>query len=58
MKGIDEMMRYWNGYGVKKRNLEGQMAVGFVKMMKRAVVNTNFKKTEEHRMTCKSGRMR
>ena len=35
--------------------MEGQMVVDFVKRMEMAVVNTYFKKTEEHRVTCKSG---
>eukprot|EP00064_Thunnus_orientalis_P008757 superscaffoldBa00001066_g8780 len=42
-------------YGVKKRNMEGQMVVDFVKRMETAVVNMYFKKREEHRVTYKSG---
>ncbi|KAL1279411.1 hypothetical protein QQF64_026084 [Cirrhinus molitorella] len=38
-------------FGVKERNLEGQMVVGL------AVVNTYFQKREEHRVTYKSGGM-
>ncbi|XP_065645283.1 uncharacterized protein LOC136075774 [Hydra vulgaris] len=42
-------------YGVKERNTEGQVAVDFAKRIKMAVVNTYFKKKEEHRVTYKSG---
>ncbi|MCJ8744991.1 hypothetical protein PDJAM_G00125150 [Pangasius djambal] len=42
-------------FGVKERNLEGQMVVDFVKRMDMAVVNTYFQKREEHRVTYKSG---
>ncbi|KAK3543990.1 hypothetical protein QTP70_032748, partial [Hemibagrus guttatus] len=42
-------------FGVKKRNLEGQMVVDFAKRMDMAVVNTYFQKREEHRVTYKSG---
>ena len=35
--------------------LEGQMLVDFATTMEMAVVNTYFKKSEEHRMTYKSG---
>ncbi|KAK3523086.1 hypothetical protein QTP86_013134 [Hemibagrus guttatus] len=42
-------------FGVKERNLEGQMVVDFAKRMDMAVVNTYFQKREEHRMTYKSG---
>ena len=42
-------------YGVSKRNSEGQMVVDFAKRMEMAVVNTYFKKKEEHRITYKSG---
>ncbi|KAK3554595.1 hypothetical protein QTP70_027892, partial [Hemibagrus guttatus] len=42
-------------FGVKKRNLEGQMVVDFAKRMYMAVVNTYFQKREEHRVTYKSG---
>ncbi|KAK3566670.1 hypothetical protein QTP86_002847 [Hemibagrus guttatus] len=41
--------------GVKERNLEGQMVVDFAKRMDMAVVNTYFQKSEEHRVTYKSG---
>ncbi len=40
---------------VKERNVEGQMAVYLAKRMEMAVINTYFKKTEEHRVTYKSG---
>lgn len=42
-------------YGLNKRNAEGQMVVEFAKRMEMAVVNTYFKKKEEHRVTYKSG---
>ncbi|KAI5610001.1 hypothetical protein C0J50_5673 [Silurus asotus] len=42
-------------YGFKERNVEGQMVVDFAKRMEMAVVNTYFKKKEDHRMTYKSG---
>ncbi|KAK3516306.1 hypothetical protein QTP70_009434 [Hemibagrus guttatus] len=42
-------------FGVKERNLEGQMVVDFAKRMDMAVVNTYFQKREEHRATYKSG---
>ncbi|KAK3533100.1 hypothetical protein QTP70_006778 [Hemibagrus guttatus] len=42
-------------FGVKERNLEGQMVVDFAKRMGMAVVNSYFQKMEEHRVTYKSG---
>ncbi|KAK3524296.1 hypothetical protein QTP70_027035 [Hemibagrus guttatus] len=42
-------------FGIKERNLEGQMVVDFAKRMDMAVVNTYFQKREEHRVTYKSG---
>ncbi|KAK3507290.1 hypothetical protein QTP70_013546 [Hemibagrus guttatus] len=42
-------------FGVKERNLEGQMVVDFAKRMDMDVVNTYFQKREEHRVTYKSG---
>ncbi|KAK3561414.1 hypothetical protein QTP86_002553 [Hemibagrus guttatus] len=42
-------------FGVKERNLEGQMVVDFAKRMDMAVVNTYFQKREEHRVIYKSG---
>ncbi|KAK3529832.1 hypothetical protein QTP86_006912 [Hemibagrus guttatus] len=42
-------------FGVKERDLEGQMVVDFAKRMDMAVVNTYFQKREEHRVTYKSG---
>ncbi|KAK3541672.1 hypothetical protein QTP86_000467 [Hemibagrus guttatus] len=39
----------------KERNLEGQTLVHFAKRMDMAVVNTYFQKSEEHRLTYKSG---
>ncbi|KAK3551758.1 hypothetical protein QTP70_025125 [Hemibagrus guttatus] len=42
-------------FGIKERNLEGQMVVDFAKRMDMGVVNTYFQKREEHRVTYKSG---
>ncbi|KAK3553997.1 hypothetical protein QTP70_019112 [Hemibagrus guttatus] len=42
-------------FGVKERNLEGQMVADFAKRMDMTVVNTYFQKREEHRVTYKSG---
>ncbi|KAK3570025.1 hypothetical protein QTP86_009185 [Hemibagrus guttatus] len=53
--GDEEVM---GKFGVKERNLEGQMVVDFAKRMDMAVVNTYFQKREEHRVTYKSGGMR
>ncbi|KAK3524649.1 hypothetical protein QTP70_035012 [Hemibagrus guttatus] len=50
--GDEEVM---GKFGVKLRNLEGQMVVDFAKRMDMAVVNTYFQKREEHRVTYKSG---
>ncbi|KAK3565162.1 hypothetical protein QTP86_000355 [Hemibagrus guttatus] len=50
--GDEEVM---GKFGVKERNLEGQMAVDFAKRMDMGVVNTYFQKREEHRVTYKSG---
>ncbi|KAK3518423.1 hypothetical protein QTP70_000596 [Hemibagrus guttatus] len=50
--GDEEMM---GKFGVKERNLEGQMIVDFAKRMDMGVVNTYFQKREEHRVTYKSG---
>ncbi|KAK3513069.1 hypothetical protein QTP70_000954 [Hemibagrus guttatus] len=50
--GDEEVM---GKFGVKKRNLEGQMVVDFAKRMDMGVVNTYFQKREEHRVTYKSG---
>ena len=41
-------------YGDKARNAEGQMVVDFATRLEIAVVNTYFKKREEHRVTYKS----
>ncbi|KAK3521083.1 hypothetical protein QTP86_015705, partial [Hemibagrus guttatus] len=50
--GDEEVM---GKFGVKQRNLEGQMVVDFAKRMDMGVVNTYFQKREEHRVTYKSG---
>ncbi|KAK3544160.1 hypothetical protein QTP86_003938 [Hemibagrus guttatus] len=50
--GDEEVM---GKFGVKERNLEGQMVVDFAKRMDMSVVNTYFQKREEHRVTYKSG---
>ena len=50
-RGDDNVM---GRYGDKARNSEGQMLVDFATIMEMAVVNTYFKKSEEHRVTYKS----
>ncbi|KAK3517657.1 hypothetical protein QTP70_014902, partial [Hemibagrus guttatus] len=50
--GDEEVM---GKFGVKERNLEGQMVVDFAKRMDMGVVNTYFQKREEYRVTYKSG---
>ncbi|KAK3529792.1 hypothetical protein QTP86_003360 [Hemibagrus guttatus] len=50
--GDEEVM---GKFGVKERNLEGQMVVDFAKRMDMGVVNTYFQKREEHRVTYKTG---
>lgn len=42
-------------YGVKERNVEGQMVVDFVKIKEMSAVNIYFKKTEARRVMYKSG---
>ena len=42
-------------YGARIRNKERLMVVDFGKRMDLAIVNTYFKKKDEHRVTCKSG---
>ncbi|KAK3508911.1 hypothetical protein QTP70_013722 [Hemibagrus guttatus] len=53
--GDEEVM---GKFGVKERNLEGQMVVDFAKRMDMAVINTYFQKSSEHRVTYKSGSRR
>ncbi|KAK3537373.1 hypothetical protein QTP70_008831 [Hemibagrus guttatus] len=50
--GDEEVM---GKFGVKERNLEGQMVVDFANRMDMGVVHTYFQKREEHRVTYKSG---
>ena len=42
-------------YGAGTRNKEGLMVIEFAKRMDLAIVNTYFKKKDEHRVTYKSG---
>ena len=42
-------------YGAETRNKEGSMVVNFAKRLDLAIVNTYFKKKDEHRVTYKSG---
>ncbi|KAK3561927.1 hypothetical protein QTP86_019049, partial [Hemibagrus guttatus] len=51
-RGDEEVM---GKFGVKGRNLEGQMVVDFAKRMDMAVVKNYFQKREELRVTYKSG---
>ena len=51
--GDEEIM---GRYGAGTRNKEGSMVVDFGKKMDLAIVNTYFKKKDEHRVTYKSGR--
>ena len=51
--GDEEIMER---YGAGTRNKEGSMVVDFGKRMDLAIVNTYFKKKDEHRVTYKSGR--
>ena len=50
--GYEEIM---GRYGAGTRNKEGSMIVDFAKRMDLAIVNTYFKKKDEHRVTYKSG---
>ena len=50
--GDEEIMRR---YGAGTKNREGSMVVDFGKRMDLAIVNTYFKKKDEHRVTYKSG---
>ena len=47
--------RVMGRYGVRERNEEGQRIVDFAKRIDMAVLNTYFKKKEEHRVTYQSG---
>ena len=49
--GVEIMGRY----GAGTRNKEGSMVVDFAKRMDLAIINTYFKKKNEHRVTYKSG---
>ena len=42
-------------FGVKERNLDGQIIVDLAKRIEMAAVNNYFQKREEHRVTYKSG---
>ena len=50
--GDEEIM---GRYGARTRNKEGSVVVDFGKRMDLAIVNTYFKKKDEHRVTYKSG---
>ena len=50
--GDEEIM---GRYGAETRNKEGSIVVDFGKRMDLAIVNTYFKKKDEHRVTYKSG---
>ena len=50
--GDEEIM---GRYGAETRNKEGSMVVDFGKRIDLAIVNTYFKKKDEHRVTYKSG---
>ena len=50
--GDEEIM---GRYGAETRNKEGAMVVDFGKRMDLAIVNTYFKKKDEHRVTYKTG---
>ena len=47
--------RVMGRYGVRERNEKGQRIMDFAKRMDMAVLNTYFKKKEEHRVTYQSG---
>ena len=51
-KGDEEVM---GRYGAGAKNKEGSMVVDFGKRMDLTIVNTYFKKKDEHRVTYKSG---
>ncbi|KAI5087244.1 hypothetical protein C0J45_22643 [Silurus meridionalis] len=51
-RGDEEVM---GRYGLKEKNVEGQMVVDFAKRMEMEVMNTYFKKKEDHRVTYRSG---
>ena len=55
-KGNIEDEEIMGRYGAGIRNKEGLMVVDFGKRMDLAIVNTYFKKKDEHRVTYKSGR--
>ncbi|KAF7706388.1 hypothetical protein HF521_019642 [Silurus meridionalis] len=52
---INLILILMGGYDLKERNVEGQMVVDLAKRIEMAVVNTYFKKKEDHRVTYTSG---
>ena len=54
-KGNIEDEEIMERYGAGTRNKEGSMVVDFAKRMDLVIVNTYFKKKDEHRVTYKSG---
>ena len=54
-EGNIEHEKIMGRYGAGTRNKEGLIVVDFAKLMNLAIINTYFKKKDEHRVTYKSG---